>query len=592
MNWIFARNEGGRDAGFHDAGVETFKGNFDRYLARELIQNSLDARLDSKKPVHVKFELLTLDRKDIPDIKSLKATFARCAEYWDHQKKAREFFERAVQIAGGRKIMALRIGDYNTTGVLGTDTERSKDWYNLIRCAGSSSKSGDEGGSFGIGKNAPFAASQMRTVLYSTLNDDGEHVFQGVATLASHALPSGATAQPTGYLGLKNGASVRSKSEIPSTFIRKQRGTDIIVLGFPSGPAWQKDLLYAVLEHFWPAIEWGDLTVSVGEEKISPADLPKLMEQFSGEEDFTAHLYYQAYKNPSNQFNEKLPELKSVSLYLSAGDADMPKRVAMVRKTGMVIFAKPFRSVIPFCGVFVCKNETGNKLLREMEPPRHDTWDADHPEKGANKPTESEYVHFIRECVKELAPLDDSKVLTLPGLNRFLPDDDDTPEEAFDTAPQSKGESHDRSPLPEKIPGKTMESRRAGFAGGTEGGGGNGGGGGGGNRGGGGGGDHGKPSIPIQYRTYAMNGEGVYMVTVRPEQKTSQKVKIALWLVGDDQRSVAEVKSARLPNGKNLRISSGGLLGPLQLPSGSPLQIEVRLQEPLRVAMEVSAHEA
>ena len=89
-----------------------------------------------------------------------------------------------------------------------------------------------------------------------------------------------------------------------------------------------------------------------------------------------------------------------------------------------------------------------------------------------------------------------------------------------------------------------------------------------------------------------MNGAGVYMVTVRPEQKTSQKVKIALWLVGDDQRSVAEVKSARLPNGKNLQISSGGLLGPLQLPKGAALQIEVRLREPLRVAMEVSAHEA
>lgn len=53
MKWFFAKNEGGRDSGFHDAGVETFKGNFDRYLARELIQNSLDARSDAKKPVQV-----------------------------------------------------------------------------------------------------------------------------------------------------------------------------------------------------------------------------------------------------------------------------------------------------------------------------------------------------------------------------------------------------------------------------------------------------------------------------------------------------------------------------------------------------------
>lgn len=447
MKWVFARNDGGRDTGFHDAGVETFKGNFDRYLARELIQNSLDARRDRNKPVDVEFELLPLKRIDIPDIDELQATFRRCAEYWKVQKKAREFFERAKQTAGKAKIVALRISDYNTTGVLGSDTERDKDWYNLIRCAGSSSKSGDEGGSFGIGKNAPFAASQMRTVLYSTRTTDGEYVFQGVAMLASHELPSGATGQPTGYLGGKKGVSVRSKREIPRIFLRKRRGTDIIVLGFPVGPSWQRDLVYAVLEHFWPAIEWGDLTVSVGDQRVTHQSLPKLLEQFSGEEDFTAHLYYQAYKNASNSFTQNLPELKSVSLFLLAGDAEMPKKVAMVRKTGMVIFPKAFRSVIPFCGVFVCKNETGNRLLREMEPPRHDMWDADHPEKGLNKHIESEYAHFIRECIKELAPTDDSKVLSLPGLNRFLPDDDETPEEAFDAPPESKGESHDRSPL-------------------------------------------------------------------------------------------------------------------------------------------------
>ncbi|MBK9054972.1 MAG: hypothetical protein IPL78_29950 [Chloroflexi bacterium] len=55
MKWTFAKNNGGRESGFHDAGVETFKGNFDRYLARELIQNSLDARLDPNKPVEVVF---------------------------------------------------------------------------------------------------------------------------------------------------------------------------------------------------------------------------------------------------------------------------------------------------------------------------------------------------------------------------------------------------------------------------------------------------------------------------------------------------------------------------------------------------------
>jgi len=189
LNWTFAKNDGGRDSGIHDAGVETFKGNFDRYLAREMIQNSLDARHDPNNPVLVKFEVLELNRNEIPDMDCLKATLARCAEYWSHDKKAKEFFRRAEDISKQEKIISLLIGDYNTTGVLGGDADRSQNWYNLIRCAGSSSKGGGEGGSFGIGKNAPFAASQLRTVLYSTFNTDEEHIFQGVATLVSHNHP-------------------------------------------------------------------------------------------------------------------------------------------------------------------------------------------------------------------------------------------------------------------------------------------------------------------------------------------------------------------------------------------------------------------
>ena len=181
--WTFPKNEGGRDAGFNDPGVATFKGNIDRYLARELGQNSLDARLLKTKPVSLKFELLTLPRAEIPDIASLQKTFGLCAKYWKDDQKAREFFSSAKVAAKAASIQTLKISDYNTTGVTGTDSERRKSWYNLIRCAGASAKEEGQGGSFGIGKNAPFAASEMRTVLYSTFTSDKTHSFVGVATL-------------------------------------------------------------------------------------------------------------------------------------------------------------------------------------------------------------------------------------------------------------------------------------------------------------------------------------------------------------------------------------------------------------------------
>ena len=146
---------------------------------------------------------------------ALAASCARCAEYWSHQPKAKAFFTTAAELLRKDKILALKFGDYNTKGVLGSDDERSKNWYNLVRCVGASSKESGEGGSFGIGKNAPFAASAVRTVLYSTYNADGEHIFQGVAKLVSNKHPDGGNAQPTGYLGADKGQSVRDKALIP-----------------------------------------------------------------------------------------------------------------------------------------------------------------------------------------------------------------------------------------------------------------------------------------------------------------------------------------------------------------------------------------
>jgi hypothetical protein len=626
MNWIFPKNDGGRDSGFHDAGVETFKGNFNHYLAREMIQNSLDARLDHGKPVHVKFELLSLDRARIPGMDYLQETFRRCAEYWRHHEKVYGFFTRAMELAAQSRLSALKVGDYNTTGVPGTDADRENNWYHLIRCAGSSSKWGGEGGSFGIGKNAPFAASRLRTVFYSTLTADG-YAFQGVSMLVSHKLPDGATAQPTGFLGGDRGESIRNLDHIPPEFRRTERGLDIIALEYPASGTWKNDLIQSVLDNFWPAIDFGDLVVTVGDKTIDRSNLPRLLSEFSGQEDFTAHLFYNAYKTPTWRFDEHLPTIKECSLFLLAGE-DLPKKVAMVRKTGMVIYQRGYlRSLLPFCGVFLCRNDDGNRVLREMEPPRHDKWDPDHPERNANKKVEAEYMGFIRECIRKLVPVDDSKVISIPDLNRFLPDDDETSEESFDAGDsQSKTETPDRSPLPEVIRGRKIDPRQqrmqpdkstaedqkeeteTGEGEGTGGGpgtkenesdGGSGGGGGGvgdGNAGkgeGGKGGAYSKPALPVRYRTFAKDIErGAYSVLVSLEVSGRKEVNLAVFTVGDDLKTPAEIMSAKAEDGADIPVAGQGMIGPIVLSGETVQRIELTLVEPVRVAMEVSAHEA
>lgn len=631
MIWNFFKNSGGQESGFHDAGVETFKGNLERYLAREVIQNSLDARDDQKKPVLVKFELCSIPAAEISDMKTLAATFRRCAKYWPKDEKAVAFFERAETLAKAKKVTALKIGDYNTKGVTGSDTDREDGWYSLIRCSGSSSKWAGEGGSFGIGKNAPFAASRMRVVLYSTLTKDKEFAFQGVAKLVSHEHPKGGIAQHIGYLGESGGASVRKKKDIPTPFLRTKPGTDLIILGYNDDGDWEKDLIFSVLENFWPAIHFGDLEVDVAGTRIDKGKLPKLMDQYSTEGEFTGHLYYRAFiDQDTKRFEAKLQTLKKVEVRLLAGEQGLPKRVAMIRKTGMVIFTRHYRSLVPYAGVFLCRNDEGNRVLREMEPPKHDEWDANHPEKGAHRKTEKEFEQYIRECIQKLAPADSEKVLNIPDLSQYLPDDEDTPDESFagEAEPKlSKRESFDRQPETKKIATRKMDrSRRqmqpdetkpgdgdidtegqddgSGTGGGQGGGsndadGGKGAGGGGSGQGsagpkhGSGEGKNSKPAIPIRGRVYATDlAKGVYTVIAEPIKSVKGEVTLSLKAIGDDATGSAVRLAAAEAGGKSLEMPKPGVLGPLKFPGKGRLLVQIKLVEPRKLAMEVEAHEA
>jgi hypothetical protein len=611
IKWSFAKNEGGRETGFHDAGVETFTGNFDRYLAREMIQNSLDARHDLKKPARVEFKRRTIKRSDIPDMEGLKSALSSCAEYWKADKKAYGFFQRAAELASAKEVHALEVSDFNTTGVQGSDTERDKNWYSLVRCAGSSPKSGGAGGSFGIGKNAPFAASRMRTVLYSTETIDGHYAFQGVAILASHNNGRGEIVQPVGFLGGAKGASLRAKEDIPEQFRRNKAGTEIIILGFPFAETWKQDLIYSVLDNFWPAISFGDLEVRVDDTLITEKNLDKLLvEQFPGNEDFVARLYYQALTSPTiPRIEKKLPTLGTCEMYLLATDAEnMPKTVAMVRKNGMQIFDRRFRSIVPFCGVFLCRDDEGNQVLRDMEPPGHDKWDPDLPEKGANKKAHNELSAFIRSCIKQLSLTDDREAIPVPGLNKYLPDDDETPEEAFDEggAEKQKKESFKRQITPGKIESRKVEPRKQmrpdAAAAGTEegvpsrgGNGGKGGGGGGGAGDGEGAGAASRPAIPIEYRTFLLDAAAnTYRVKVKVVREATPKptrLNMLLWAVGDDGKVSAGITAARRLDGTDISVRQDGV-GPVEVPEEGFLTFDVVLGEPQRIAIEVAAYEA
>jgi uncharacterized membrane protein YgcG len=366
-----------------------------------------------------------------------------------------------------------------------------------------------------------------------------------------------------------------------------------------------------VLENFWPAIHFGNLEVKIGDLEITKKNLAALLEA-SQKDEISAHYYYEAFiSKQSIRDTSTLPHLKKVELHLHTGEAEMPKRVAMVRKSGMVSWPKQFRAAVPYCGVFLCKNEEGNSKLRAMEPPKHDIWDADFPDKGVNKHIEKEFVDYIKERIRNLSVKDDSTVIAVPEVSRFLPDDEESPEEDTggpDQAHEDKVEGFPKKPdkpierkeipvtkITKSKPVVVNDDDGDGDDDGDEdgdkkkkgGGGGNGGG------GSGGGGKSEKTVVPIRYRAFPTVADySGYSVTVRSDSGASKKVMLTVQVVGDDTREVVRLEDARTVDGKAVTHTAGGKIGPVTLDPKKPLRLDLTLEDARKLALEVVAHEA
>lgn len=129
----------------------------------------------------------------------------------------------------------LRISDFNTTGLLGSKDEYNTPWCNLTKSSGASDKAGTSGGSFGIGKFAPFACSEFRTVFYSTLDIENVTAFQGISRITSFRREEdGDITAGVGYYGNRDNQPVYSQLNLDPNFRREkgQTGTDVYIAGF------------------------------------------------------------------------------------------------------------------------------------------------------------------------------------------------------------------------------------------------------------------------------------------------------------------------------------------------------------------------
>ena len=102
--------------------IKNFGGNPLNNLAREVIQNSLDApRSDDASAVTVSFEIQSVPKRSVPDIKQLKRILDKCIKSSDTfvLPEKLENLHQAEDVLKQNKIEILKISETGTLGMEG-----------------------------------------------------------------------------------------------------------------------------------------------------------------------------------------------------------------------------------------------------------------------------------------------------------------------------------------------------------------------------------------------------------------------------------------------------------------------------------------
>ena len=509
-----------------------------------------------------------------------------------------------------------------TQGIKGP-VKNGTPYYAFMKAKGQSKKQTDTaGGSFGIGKFAPYAVSALRTVFVSTifksLEENIVQYTQGKSILMSHDDEVGNRRQGIGFWGVKDKCQpIEGGQELPQWLIRSEIiGTKLLLLGFDNHEGWQESLAASVAENFFGAIKSGRLEVLIGDKYNINANgisdiftnndiTDSIINEKNEPEQFkNSYEYYNCLVSHEDVFIEQHQnqylghcELK---IFLKEG---LPKKVSFLRN-GMLITdnieiagLKNFSEFKDFVAVFNCKDNKGVEFLRAMEPPRHDAFE---PERMPTKEEQikarkalKEVAAWIREMLRRRAKDPVSEITKIDELKDFFPDvsgvGSGNPME--ETNPSGKILIKAKALPPKKPRAKSVASGDAGTGSNSDGGGGggaNGVGGGNGNEGkgknDGGTGGAGTPKLlaPINNPRAVVTGPNKRKITFTPLKDANYE--ISLFEAGADSEYPISIKMTSPGVVKDGKIM-------IKAEKDSRISLEVELCDTFEGALKISSYE-
>lgn len=441
--WRFVSNQHSALVGINDAGIETFSSSVISSLVRETIQNSLDAKLEGYEgPVFVEFAFAKLNHSSFPDASGFDTVLHKCYRSNKSEPQAERFFKKAMDVMEDC-IPVLRISDHRTTGLCGSDTcAKGTVWSRLVKESGSSNKSDGSGGSFGIGKSAAFACSQLRTVFYTSIDKIGLKSSIGVARLISFEQETDDWTTGVGYFSDDNKfTAINTVLSFDPNYTRvvDDPGTDVYVMGSSVDSSAKQEMINSVLINFLVSIIKKKLIVSVDDTVIDSSTIGEFISKINPYDTNKALGSLVAYyrllttNDPSIRrisLDSKIYGEKygfkdgECTLYLMEGE-NLNRRILMTRSAGMSLFEQDrFSSDIEFTGILMIEGDAMNREFKEMEVPSHDAWK---PSRCKDKTTYYDNMFkdlrkYMRERVNECFGKVTSTVIDAFDAGEFLPD--------------------------------------------------------------------------------------------------------------------------------------------------------------------------
>lgn len=561
LEWHHPALDGGEVVGITNVGTQVFR-DLEQFY-KEMGQNTRDAHNGLAAPATIVFKRERIKIAEVPGLREVLERLEMCKESWSHCPTACEFFDRGISTLQSRKgvVDCLRVSDYNTRGVPGNEADKNSPWYKLARSTGSTGKKSGEGGSHGVGKIAALAASQVRTVYYSTLAEDGGRRFLGTSLLTTYSDEKGIERQPRSFFGDKGGKTIVDSRRIPESLRREEIGLDILIPAFKFKRNWMDHAMASVVKFFWPAISQGVFEAIVveddKEDRVNKENLHEVLQRHRGSTD--AHLHHRIYSDAKKRHDFDTALLKKCSVFVSVGE-DLNNKFVMIRKNGIVIEDRLFRSRLRVSGVFECTNEIGNELLRRMEPPCHDEWDPKwmDEDEDLGKKAEGEVRRCIREAIEKVTLPSGAETGSVTGLENLLPMEGDvgSPGAKQGAAQKKPKRTYSIQPISRKVIVTRNRTKKA------------------------------IKITPLAAR--AVNAsKGKYSLKIDHPQGM-EKAHIAIGIAGDsDEAGFASIRSAEDASGKKKKISKDRLsFGPVSLERGTSsfdVQIDVKRRVSLKV---------